>query len=147
MVYLTKENVLARIKSTNLDVITEGDDDVLDPHELDAVNTVSSYLAHEYDTTLIFRPLGTAGFTFDPTVMRCVIDIMLYNLHNSRVNPRNIPENIVVKRDDAIDWLKDVADPRTNTKAAFLPKIAFAPEDRRNNEMAWGSAPKRQNRY
>lgn len=147
MVYLTKDDILGRIKESNLEVITEGNDDILDPHELDAVNTVSSYLAHEYDTTQIFQPLGTVDFTFDPTVKRCVIDIMLYNLHNSRVNPRNIPENIVVKRDDATDWLKDVADPRTNTKAAFLPKLVFPKEDRRNNEMAWGSSAKRQNKY
>lgn len=154
MVYFIKSDLLARIKAANLDVILEGlnetpelEESTLTTHELDAVNTVSSYLAHEYDTATIFQPRGTADYTIDPTVARCVLDVMLYNLHNSRVNPRNIPENIIARRDDAIEWLKDVANPRTNTKAGFLPKIQYEADEKRNNETAWGSREKRQNYY
>ena len=145
MVYFTKDDVLARIKASNLDVITEGDDAILNPHELDAVDEVKSYLAHDYDIDLVFQPIETEDYTLNATIKRMTIDVMLYGLHNSRVNPRNIPENIVQKRDDAITWLKSVANPRTNINAPFLPKKQF--EDGRNNEMAWGSRAKRRNDY
>lgn len=145
MVYFTKDDVLGRIKSENLEVIIGGDDSLLTAPELDAVNEVTSYLSHDYDTDLIFQPIDTIDYSLNETIKRMTIDVMLYDLHNSRVNPRNIPENIVQKRDDAIAWLKSVADPRTNINATFLPKKQF--EERRNNEMAWGSKPKRQNEY
>lgn len=144
MVYLTDADILDRIKAATLAVIIE-DAPISNSQEADAINEVMSYLAHDYDTDLIFQPLGTADYTFNPTVKRMVVDILIYNLHNSKVNPRNIPENIVQKRDDAITWLKDVANPRTNTTAAFLPKKQF--EGKRNNEMAYGSREKRQNYY
>jgi len=145
MIYFTKEDFLARIKASNLETITEGDDSLLTDHELDAVHEVSSYLAHNYDTGAIFMPLETPDFKLNPTIKRMTIDIALYNLHNSRVNPRNIPENIVQKRDDAIKWLRDVANPRTQTVADFLPKREFG--ERRNNAISWGSKEKRQNSY
>lgn len=144
MIYLTQADILDRIKAANLEVILEGSV-VSESVEGDAINEVSSYLAHDYEVSEIFKPIGTADYTFNPTVKRMVIDILLYNLHNSKVNPRNIPENIVQKRDDAISWLKDVANPRTNTTAPFLPKKVF--EGKRNNEMAYGSRDKRQNYY
>lgn len=145
MVYLTKADILARIKADNLEVITGGDDTILNSHELDAVDEVTSYLAHDYDTNLVFQPIETAEYSLNATIKRMTIDVLLYGLHNSRVNPRNIPENIVQKRDDAITWLKSVANPRTNINAPFLPKKQF--EEGRNNEMAYGSRPKRKNYY
>lgn len=145
MVYLTKNDILARIKAENLETITGGDDTILTPHELDAVGEVKSYLDHDYDIDAVFQPVATEDYTLDATIKRMTIDVLLYGLHNSRVNPRNIPENIVQKRDDAITWLKSVANPRTNINAPFLPKKQF--EAGRNNEMAWGSKEKRQNSY
>lgn len=145
MIYITKDDIVARIKAENLEIMTGGDDTILVPHELDAVDEVKSYLAHDYDIDLVFQPIGTADYVINPTIKRMTIDILLYGLHNSRVNPRNIPENIVQKRDDAVTWLKSVADPRTNINAPFLPKKIF--EGNRNNELAWGSKEKRQNYY
>jgi phage gp36-like protein len=145
MVYLSKADILARIKAENLEVITGGDDTLLSPHELDAVDEVKSYLAHDYDIDLVFQPVETADYKLNATIKRMTIDLLLYGLHNSRVNPRNIPENIVQKRDDAVTWLKSVANPRTNINAPFLPKKQF--EGKRNNEMAWGSRSKQKNDY
>lgn len=135
---------MGRIKAETLEVVTEGVP-ISDDQEADAVNEVSSYLAHDYDTDKVFQPIDTPDYKFNATIKRMTIDILLYNLHNSKVNPRNIPENIVQKRDDAIKWLSDVSNPRTNTNAPFLPKLVF--EGKRNNEMAYGSRPKQQNDY
>ena len=145
MNYLTREDVLARIKESNLDSITEGDDSLLTTYELDAISVVKSYLSHDYDTSAIFMPLDAPDYTMHPTIKRMTVDILLYDLHTSRVNPRNIPENIVEKRDDAVSWLKDVANPKTNTNAEFLPKKQF--EARRNSAIAWGSNAKNSHRY
>jgi phage gp36-like protein len=144
MIYLTDADILERIKAETLAVITE-DAPISDGQEADAVNEVSSYLAHDYDITEVFKPVTTTGYALDSTIKRMTVDLLLYNLHNSKVNPRNIPENIVQKRDDAIAWLKDVANPRTNTNAPFLPKKEF--EGQRNNEMAFGSRTKQKNDY
>ena len=144
MIYLTDADILERIKSSTLEVVTDGIP-ISDSIESDAINEVTSYLSHDYDTDSVFQPFGTVGYLFNPTIKRMVVDILLYNLHNSKVNPRNIPENIVQKRDDAVSWLKDVANPRTNTTASFLPKKEF--EGNRTNETAWGSRTKQKNDY
>jgi phage gp36-like protein len=145
MIYFTKEDILGRIKSENLEIVTGGQDSELNTNELDAVSEVISYLSHQYDTDIVFQTLDTTNYTLNATIKRMTIDILLYNLHNSRVNPRNIPENIVQKRDDAVGWLKSVADPRTNITAPFLAKKDFT--GTRNNEMAYGSKIKQQNEY
>lgn len=145
MIYLTKNDILGRIKASNLETITEGDDSLLDTHELDAVSVVISYLAHDYDTDLVFQPIETVGYVMNATIKRMTIDIMMYNLHNGRINPRQIPENIIAKRDDAVRWLSSVANPKTMINAPFLPKKVF--EGQSNNAMAWGSKTKRQNDY
>lgn len=145
MIYITKKDVQARIKTDNLEIITGGDDNLFSSAELDAVNEVSSYLTHNYDTALIFQPIETPDFVLNPTIKRIVVDVMLYHLHNSRVNPRQIPENIIQKRDDAINWLKNVANPKTQIVADFLPKREFG--EKRNNVFAWGSREKRSNTY
>ena len=145
MLYLSFKDVLGRIKEDNLEVITEGDDSLLDSEELDAISEVQSYLSHDYDVAQIFQPKETPDFTFHPTIKRMVVDIMLYNLHNSRVNPRQMPENIVNKRDDAVKWLRDVANPKTNTNAPFLPKKVFPTN--KNNSFSWGSKEKNSHEY
>lgn len=146
MNYITKKDVLNRISAKNLEVVTEGDDSLLEgDNELDAISEVSSYLDHDYDVDEVFKPVDTIGYSMHPTIKRMVVDVMLYNLHNGKVSPRNIPKNVVERRDDAIKWLKSVADPKTMVNARFLPKRTF--EEKSNNAGAWGSKPKRSHRY
>jgi len=49
----------------------------------------------------------------DPLIVRQLCDLVLYEIH-SRINPRNIPEHRIQRRDDAIKFLKNCADPRLN---------------------------------
>lgn len=146
MEYLTRDDVLGRIDEEDLDVITGRDDDLLIPQEIDAIGEVSSYLDFEYDVRAIFQPLVNGESVIHQTIRRMTIDVMLYNLHNSRVNPRQIPENIVQKRDDAIKWLQDVADIKSRTSAPFLPKKTFD-KVQKNNHMTWGSQAKNSHKY
>lgn len=46
-------------------------------------------------------------------LVQLVVDVALYDLH-SRIKPRQIPEHRIQRRDDAISYLRDIADPRKN---------------------------------
>jgi phage gp36-like protein len=50
----------------------------------------------------------TKGDTRNPLIKMHLVDMTLYHLH-SRINPRNIPEFRIARRDDCISWLKMVA--------------------------------------
>lgn len=70
-------------------------------------------------TDLINDPTyWTEGDTRNALIRRYMIDVSLYELH-SRINPRNIPEWRVQRRDDAISYMKSVADPRSNITPNF----------------------------
>lgn len=88
----------------------------------------------------------TKGDTRSPLVLRHTIDITLYELH-ARINPRNIPEFRINKRDDAIDYLKRAASPRNNMQPD-LPLRQF--EDQQGTDMSWNTNRKQnhgQNTY
>lgn len=50
----------------------------------------------------------TKGDTRNQLIRMHLVDMTLYHLH-SRINPRNIPEFRIGRRDDCINWLKMVA--------------------------------------
>lgn len=77
-------------------------------------------------------------------IKRHVVNIVLYELH-SRINPRNIPEFRIQRRDDSIKWLKLVQDPRNNVDADFLPKRDFG--EMRGNDISWNSKKKLKHDY
>lgn len=139
--FVTKDDILTRISLTDLNVITQNDDNKLDEPEADAKNEVSSYLSSRYDTEAIF---AAEEANRDSTIKRIIIDVLLYNLHNT-VNPRNIPEKRIQLRDDAISWLGKVANPRSNVNADFLPLKDFG--EKRGNDISWNSKTKRDNTY
>jgi len=62
------------------------------------------------------------GDTRPALIKRHVINIALYELH-SRINPRNIPEFRIQRRDESVEWLKMVQNPRNNVSADFLLPI------------------------
>lgn len=77
----------------------------------------------------------TKGDTRHPLAVRYMIDLTLYELH-SRINPRNIPEHRIQRRDDAIAYLKMVIDPRKNITPNFPEKVRATNQD---NALVWGS--------
>lgn len=81
-----------------------------------------------------------AGDTRPALIRRHVVNIALYEMH-SRINPRNIPEFRVQRRDDSIKWLKLVQDPRNNVNAdKFLPLKVF--KEKTGNDISWNSKQK-----
>lgn len=86
------------------------------------------------------------GDTRNELLVRMISDLSLYQLCTA-INPRNIPEYRIQKRDDAVKWLKDVANPRYNVNADFLPLIDYG-DPKKSNNISYGSKPKRRtNKY
>ena len=80
------------------------------------------------------------GDTRPALIRRHVVNIALYEMHG-RINPRNIPEFRVQRRDDSIKWLERVQNPRNNVSAdKFLPLRDFG--EKRGNDISWNSNKK-----
>lgn len=140
MQYTTEDDFLQVIDQDDLNVLKAGG--TLDKAELKAIEEVASYLAVEYDTDKIFD----ADEPIESEMLKGhVVDIALYHLH-AKINPRNIPEIRVQRRDDAVNWLKNVADSRKNVTAPkILPRRDYG--ENRGTDISWGSRNKRQNHY
>ena len=85
----------------------------------------------------------SAGDTRNPLILRYLVDLTVYELH-SRINPRNIPDLRVTRRDDALNWLQQVANPRNDMSPDF-PLKTF--EDKQDNVLIWGSNDKLTHSY
>lgn len=76
-------------------------------------------------------------------IVRQMVDLVLYELH-SRINPRNIPEHRIQRRDDAIKYLRDVADPRKNI-IPDLPLITF--DENQGVDISFGTSASTNHSY
>lgn len=140
MLYVAENDFLQVIDQDDLDVLKTGGD--LNRSIIKAVEEVASYLAVDYDTDAIFD----ADEPIESEILKgYIVDIALYHLH-ARINPRQIPDIRVQRRDDAVKWLSNVANPRTNiTAPKNLPRRDYG--ENRGSDISWGSRPKRQNYY
>jgi hypothetical protein len=79
------------------------------------------------------------GDSRNKLIKRYYIDICLYHLH-SRINPRNIPEYRVQRRDEAIEYIKMMSSGKVTGDLELI-----APEQ--GNNIAYGSKPVNDNFY
>ena len=79
----------------------------------------------------------TKGDTRNQLVRMHLVDMTLYHLH-SRINPRNIPEFRIARRDDCINWLKMVAAGKLTTALPVIEPI----EDNIGLNTKWNSNEK-----
>lgn len=84
-----------------------------------------------------------SGDTRNALALRYLVDIILYEIH-CRINPRNIPEHRIQRRDDAVKWLKAVSDPRNNVNPNF-PEKDFG--DKSGTDITWNSNEKQSHYY
>ncbi|MGV7234647.1 MAG: hypothetical protein ACQ9ET_00170 [Nitrosomonadaceae bacterium] len=87
--------------------------------------------------------VATLGDTREALIKRFLIDIVIYEIH-SRINPRKIPEFRITRRDDAIQWLMSVADPRSGVDPGFAEKVF---EDNQDAMITYGSNDKLRHGY
>ena len=81
------------------------------------------------------------GDTRSTLIKMHLIDLTLYHLH-SRINPRNIPDFRIARRDDCISWLKMVAKGQLNVN---LPVITDP--DKAGLKVKWASNDKFNHNY
>lgn len=84
----------------------------------------------------------TKGDTRNPLIKMHLIDMTLYHLH-SRINPRNIPEFRIARRDDCISWLKMVAAGKITVDLPILEPSA----DQLGLKIKWASNSKFNHNY
>jgi hypothetical protein len=112
------------------------------------IGTAGNYYTAKVDTNA--PDLFTDATKFDTgekrnaLIKRHVINVALYELH-SRINPRNIPEFRIQRRDDSIKWLGLVQNPRNNVDADFLPKRDLGAQ--KGNDISWNSKKKLSHDY
>lgn len=112
MAFVVKADLLKYIESSQLDIASQADDDIIANVILTAEEEAKGYMRHRYDVGVIFAKSGTAR---DNKLLQVVIDIALYHLFTTVV-PRNIPEIRSIRYDGndprqqggAIGWLKMV---------------------------------------
>jgi len=83
----------------------------------------------------------TKGDTRLSIIVKLMVDISKYEL-TGFINPRNITEKIGIDRDNAIKYLKDIANPRMNICPEFPEKTFLTNQD---TSLVWGSNDKIQN--
>lgn len=83
----------------------------------------------------------TQGDNRNQKMLQTVLDVVLYNLH-SRIAPTNVPENRLIRYDNAIAWLKQCAKGTDITSG--LQRI----QPRTGTRIRYGSSlPKQNNNY
>ena len=78
----------------------------------------------------------------NPMIKKHVIDWALYDI-NTRLNPRNIPEIRLLRREQSETWLNRISKGQIN--AGNLPKIS--PEEDQDGPILYGSETKNQNSF
>jgi phage gp36-like protein len=113
-----------------------------------AIGTAGRYYTALVDTNAedLFSDVAKfeTGEKRNALMKRHVVNIALYELH-SRINPRNIPEFRIQRRDDSVSWLKLVQNPRNNVDADFLPKRDLGLQ--KGNDISWNSKKKLSHDY
>lgn len=95
--------------------------------------TINSGKQPEFDITD-----WQAGDPREKLLVRQMVDIVLYEIH-SRINPRDIPVFRIDRRDDAIKFLQDSADPRKNVNPPFP---LFVHAEKQGVDLTWNSNDK-----
>ncbi len=135
MPFLRKTDYDTVIRNDRLDVVLNEDPSLLTGAEMKAESQMSDYLNQRFDVAAIFS-------AFEPdrnhSIVMYMVDITLYHLH-SRINPRNVPELRERRYEDALKWLKMVADGK------LTPDLP--PLETDNYGQRWGSNPKMSHRY
>lgn len=102
MVFLEITDFDKQIRADQLLRILDQEPLILDDCEAAAIEEISSYLSAKYNISLIFSAPRNA------LLVLYTVDVLLYHIH-SRISPSTIPEMRIVRYENVIDWLRDVA--------------------------------------
>ena len=106
MPFLADADYTPHIKADQLAILTGGSVPTRETAERFAQATIETHLRGRYDVVAIFAATGSAR---SAEIVRYYIDLTLYELY-SRINPQQIADLRVDRRNAAISWLRDVRD-------------------------------------
>lgn len=114
--FITSEDYSVLIRNEIKDLLLENySESRLRASEQMAVSQIKNYLSGRYDVAQIFSKEGEER---NSHIVMLTIDCALYHLYTATI-PRKMPEIRSQRYQDAIDWLKLVAEGKAN---ADLPK-------------------------
>lgn len=133
--FITKSELGSHMHLETVDIITGGDDAIVDAAIDGAVSEAKGYLG-DYDTATIFSAAGTERH---PLLVTFVKDMAVWHL----VVLSNYSADIELREkryNRAVEWLKSVQ------KGLVVPDLPRAQEASKN-PIIWGSNPKRNQHY
>ncbi len=142
--FLTTADYGLQIRAELRELLTDGNDALLDQSATAAQAEMESYLRGRYDCEAIFAATGSNR---NAQLVMYLADMALYHLH-SRQNPRNVPQIRQDRYDQAISWLKMA---RKGELSVGLPTLPALNPDGTPNPASilprGGSRPKQNNTY
>ena len=133
--FLVRDDYLHRIQDKHLKMIIEENDNFLEDAEVTAQSVITDALYSRFDTDNIFNKTGDERH---PTVMRWMINLVLYYIHE-RIPDKLVPERIVKNYDDTLFILYEIADGK---KSIDLPRLKNE-NDTLKTKFRWGSEKRR----
>ncbi|WP_394749492.1 DUF1320 domain-containing protein [Spongiimicrobium salis] len=144
MAFLRPEDYTVQIRQWVTNILTDGGDTILERAEMSAQEEMESYLNARYDVAKVFDPEQVEGDR-NALVVMYMVDIAVYHMH-SNITPSDIPEIRKDRYDNAMAWLKKVADGKI-TPNLPQPEIPEGEEDPGSFEFQGGSNDKTSFRY
>jgi phage gp36-like protein len=135
MAFLTQEDYKRKIKDHRLQMILDGEVNLLSDISEDAESTVADYLNALYDVEAIFGKLGAER---DRNVLRWTLNIATYFLYDL-VEDVMMPERVEKDYDDTLRHLTNIADAKIS---AILPRRQ-TDEGKPVTKFRWGSGQAR----
>ena len=110
MIFLTLNDYDKQIRSENLDRVIDSNSVILDDAEASSILKIKGYLDGRFDMDVEFAKTGSDR---NALLITLTVDLVLYDVL-SRINPRNIPELRMQRRDEATDLLKNTNEEKLN---------------------------------
>ncbi len=129
--FLTDTDYNSHQATKNLNILTKDDTvSVRNFAELAAEEQMRSYLANRFDIAKIFDKVGTER---NPLLVMYLVDMTVYHMF-AKIPNRQTPEDVGLRFEEAINWLKDVANGKNTPTLPLKEKSETVPAD-----MQYGS--------
>mgnify|MGYP003627311926 FL=1 len=119
----------SHIRSEDLDKIVNSDLTILDDAELFAIERIKSEIESRFDVAVMF---AATGLDRPNMVVNFAVRMVLYEIY-SRINPRNIPDLIQIRYDDALETLARINSQELNPSS--FPLLLDADGESKNFQV------------
>ena len=102
--YLTKEELKTVATKEVIDLITQGDEQIVTEIIAESIDLIASYLYKYYDTEAIFAKEGDER---SKILLKYIKDIVIHEIYIRRT--KNLNQVAKLRYDEAILWLEKIA--------------------------------------